>query len=141
MLKHLDDIEHVLLLYDSENLKSGTMLNSMAAPCVGIVEPEDKIHCQLMMGPVAGCLHTFTSKKKLMIQAFIDVVTGACIQTFPTYTVFTLLLFFCSTSDGLQYKRDLAQRYQHQQYNVIQSGPSIYFSTNDSASLWLVDQL
>ena len=141
MLKCLDSIQHVLHLYDSEDLKLRTVLNSMAAHCVGISEPEERVHHRLVMGLVAECLYAFALKKEL-VQAFIDVVTGVHIQYFSiTYMSLPYCSFFCSTLGGLQYKRDLAQGYQHQQYNAIQSGPSVYLCIYNLASPWLVDRL
>jgi hypothetical protein len=141
MLKRLDGVQHVPHLYDSEDLNLGTELDSTAARRVGISEPEERVHRRLVMGPVGECLYAFASKKEL-VQAFIDAVTGACIQCFSiTYMSLPYCSFFCSTSGGLRYKRDLAQGYQHQQYNAIQSGPSVYLCTYNSASPWLVDRL
>jgi len=76
MLTRVFGIDHVPHLYGSEDLMSGAVPDSTTARRVGINDAEDRVHRRLVMGLVADCLHTFTSKKEL-IQAFIDVITGA----------------------------------------------------------------
>ena len=73
ILRKLADVEGVPHLIDLDDVRAHGQINTTAVRQVGLLYKEERVHCCLVLEPVAELLYNFESKKEL-IQAFVDIV-------------------------------------------------------------------